>query len=294
MSSPSTRPNIETSGAVTHTGLPVKRPRLGQISFVNVLPIVLPYERQHAAVQTEIIYQSPSQLNAMFSRGELDIGAMSSFFYLENPTLRLVPGVSISCKGPVGSVLFFSKCHPEELLDSQKRIVVSAQSATSINLLKILFSAHYGFVPELIASPQPDLEQPGVDAVLVIGDRALEVDERWSLQFNRIDLGAWWFDTYKRPMVFGVWAARKQWVEKHPDEFSRIVQSLKMAKISGLTDQLPDVLKEAEHRTGLCIERLRRYFTHELNFDLDEEHLDGLALYQQLAAENGLLGTPAP
>ena len=291
MTSPPTRPSFETSGSVTHSGLQVKRPRLGQISFVNVLPIVLPYERQHSAVQTEIIYQAPSQLNSMFSRGELDIGAMSSFFYLENPTLRLVPGVSISCKGPVGSVLFFSKCHPSELLDAQKRIVVSAQSATSTNLLKILFSAHFGFIPNLTTSPRPDLEQDGVDAVLVIGDRALEVDEKWSLQYNRIDLGAWWFDTYKRPMVFGVWAARKQWVEKHPDEFARIVQSLKLAKASGLSEQLPEVLKEAERRTGLCIERLRRYFTLELNFDLDEEHLDGLALYQQLAAENGLLAS---
>jgi chorismate dehydratase len=263
------------------------RPRLGQISFVNCLPVVLPIERQHVAMDAEIVMETPARLNALFDEGQLELGAMSSYYFLAKGDLTLCPDVSISCLGPVGSVLLFSKIDPAKLANG--RIVCSAQSATSINLLKVLFAEQFGRWPEMVAHVRPDLDDDQFDGALVIGDRALEVDNDWSQSYIRIDLGEWWHQRYELPMVFGVWAARPDWVDKNHYRFAELSRALWTAKQMGLTRRWKDTLFEAKRWTGLSLSRLERYYKQELNFDFDVQHGEGLALFQELLLKYDLL-----
>jgi chorismate dehydratase len=265
----------------------LKKPRFGQISFVNSLPIVLPIERHHVSFDAEIFLEAPSRLNAMFEAGELELGAMSSYYFLSRPDLTLCPDISISCIGPVGSVLLFSKCEPHELLDG--RIACSAQSASSVNLLKVLFAEQFGRWPQMVADSRPQLDNDDFDGALVIGDQALEIDSDWSQRYIRIDMGEWWHQRYGLPMVFGVWAARSDWVDKNHYRYAEICRALRTAKMLGLSRRWKDTLHEAHRRTGLSVSRLERYFKEELNFDFDAEHGEGLALYQRLLRKYELL-----
>lgn len=279
--------NSTTSPGINTAAIEVNQPRLGQISFANCLPITLPIERQHVVLDAEIVFAPPSRLNQLFQDGELELGSMSSFYFLCNDRFTLCPDLSISCRGPVGSVLLFAKCDPASL--SRGTVVASSQSATSINLIKILFAEHFGNWPQIVTDERPDLELNEFDGALVIGDRALEVDNDWSQRYVRIDVGAWWWERYRVPMVFGVWAARADWVDANHYRFAEISRALRTAKMLGLTRRWKDTLFEANRRTGLSLSRLERYYREELDFDFDKEHSEGLALYQSLLRKYNLI-----
>lgn len=262
--------------------------RLGQISFINSLPIVVPLEKHYVPVNATTYSADPAALNRRVLRGELDVSAMSSFFYLQKAKeLSLVPSISISCVGPVGSVLFFAKEEPANL--NGKIIQTSSSSATSVNLLQVLLAEQFGVRPKIIATPEPDMTKPEVAGALLIGDQALSLNEKWAGNYLTIDLGQWWMQKFHLPMVFGVWAARNDWKQERPFEFDRMVDALTRAKNLGLGHRFNEVIDEATKRSGLTRGELTIYYKRLLNFDYTERHAAGLETYKKLCEKHGLL-----
>lgn len=254
--------------------------RLGQINFINSLPVVVPMLRHCDEIKARIIFGTPSELNKQYAQNQLDLGAMSSFFFLESSDMQLVPDLSISSIGAVGSVLFFSKKEAKDLANC--KIAVPMSSATSINLLRVLLLEHFGVVPNLVNAAAPDLDSSDLDGALVIGDRALLVDPDWTSKFKRWDMGSWFFDTYQLPMTFGVWAAKTKWVEANPQAFAEISAALVRARQEGVSTALDQVIAESMKRLPMSRERLHKYFTEELNFEFTPAHSKGLELYRTL------------
>jgi chorismate dehydratase len=262
-------------------------PRLGQISFINNLPIVLPIQRGLVELAAETTYANPAELNEAYAKGLLDVGAMSSFFYLQQPDFKLVETVSISCVKEVGSVLFFCKKPPQELDGSV--VAVPSSSATSINLLQVLLRERHGVSVTLQVEAKPDLRDERFSGALVIGDHALHVDQEWSTLFHRIDLGQWWHSDTGLPMVFGVWAATKHWHDKNSDQFNQLSVALAQAAELGLGRQFSEVVSVAGERTGLNQATLRHYYKEQLNYEMTPEHREGLEQYRRLCVKHGLL-----
>ncbi|MGH9549815.1 MAG: menaquinone biosynthetic enzyme MqnA/MqnD family protein [Terriglobales bacterium] len=264
----------------------VALPRLGQINFVNCLPVVVPMEELQWRSQADITYATPQELNQAFERNELDIGAMSSFYFLKNGTLKLIEGLSISSDGAVASVMCYSKVPLNEL--NGARIAVPAASATSVNLLRVLLLEVFGAVPEVVDRQSPTIADADVQAALVFGDQALYAEENYGRRLVRADLGEWWRINTGLPMVFGLWAAHTQWADANPTSFDRISAALNCAVREGLTTRFDTVVEEGCRRTGLSLERIRRYFTADLNYELTDRHLAGLIEYGTLCKKHGL------
>lgn len=278
--------SFSTSIATTPV-YPLKLPKLGQISFVNCLPVVLPIERGHVALPADLFYGPPNELNSRYLNGELDLGAMSSSFYLEQKNLELIPELSISAVGTVGSVLFFSKLSPHKL--KLANISVPQSSSTSVHLLKVLLAEQLGIQINCIASPQPDINNPNIAGALVIGDQALAVDAHWSNKYWRADLAQWWFNQNGLPMVFAVWAARSHWAKENSEEFASISKKLVASVKLGLTTLFPQVVAEALTRTRLQPHQIHKYFKQQLDFTLSERHLASLQLFKELCKKHQLL-----
>lgn len=237
-------------------------------------------------LNADITEDTPANLNSGYSTGILDLGAMSSFYYLSNEKdLILLPGLSISTKAKVGSVLFFCK-NP---LEDGCRIVVPTASATSVALLRLYLANVHAVKAKIISSARPDLAGGDIDAALVIGDRALTVDALWSEEADRIDLGEWWSTNFNTPMVFGVWAARKDWFAANTDAFECLGGHLRAARDLGLRSLFAQVLDQAQERTSLSRKRLERYFLEELDYSLTKEHLKGLSLFRNKLKEHSIL-----
>lgn len=118
----------------------------------------------------------------------------------------LAPDICTSCSFEVRSVKLFSKVPIEEL--SHKTVCLTAQSMTSINLLKILLQERFGLLPEYKSAPYAASD----DACLLIGDQALEENERHRFAYD-YDLGALWQDWQHVPFVFGAWIIAKSALE---------------------------------------------------------------------------------
>lgn len=261
--------------------------RFGQINYVNCLPLTRSLSGwQPEALNFDFVMGTPGSLNRMYQLGNLDAGAMSSFFYLQNRQFELIPNISISSLGPVGSVLFFANCEPASM--SLDTIAVTSASATAVNLLKLLFLEEYGFAPQFVAADNPIINEL-YKGSLVIGDAAMAIDCQWSARYQRLDLGEWWHRLFQLPMVFGVWAAQRYWAESYPHLFRQLAFDLHALIHKGLTIEFDSVLQEAVIATGLPKERLAKYFCQELNYEFTDRHRDGLELYLALCRKHKLL-----
>jgi len=116
---------------------------VGHIAYLNCVPFF--HYLREVGFEGNIVKGVPAQLNAMLAEGKLDLSPSSSFEYgLHWQQYVLLPGLSISSRGPVQSVLLFSPCAIEDL--EGRQVALTGESATSVNLLKILLKEFVKFI----------------------------------------------------------------------------------------------------------------------------------------------------
>jgi chorismate dehydratase len=230
---------------------------------------------------------SPAELNALLREGKLQLSSISSIEYAYSyPELLILPGISISCMGPVRSVLLYSRLPLHDLTGT---VGLSKRSATARALVRIIVEEFFEREVEYRdvdiaaevsrrsarggAHRRGAVFPGGLDALLVIGDDALRLNLHESFP-HVLDLGAFWVDKTNLPFVFGLWAVKRDFAMKHP----LLVEEYK----SGLLKSLGYGLKEmdttveiAARRTGLPEETIRRYLD-QIDYFLGPQHLAGL------------------
>lgn len=271
--------------------LPVRdgeKPLLGQISFINALPVVIPIARGKVSLNATSVAAPPGTLNRWLSEKKLDAGAMSAFHYLQNAhELELFEGLAISSRGPVGSVLLFCAKDVRELNGAD--VAVPDSSASSINLLRVLLKECHGVSVNLVPYSRPDFRAAERGGLLLFGDKALTADLELSMRYNRVDLGKWWHDLTGLPMVYGVWGALREFVSAQEELFADMSEALCTARDEGLDGSFDLVLAEAQKRTGLTLPRLQQYYRRDLDFEFTAAHREGLSLYETLCRKHGLI-----
>ncbi|MDQ7032652.1 MAG: menaquinone biosynthesis protein [Desulfonauticus sp.] len=181
--------------------------KIGQISYLNIWPFFYFLKKEYP----DYYYQNdhPSLLNQLLLSGALDLAPASAFEYLKNPDqYLLLPDLSISATKQVQSVLFFSPVPKEELRPSTP-VYLTRASATSINLLKVLW--HFFWK---LDHPQWKTIAPGQgiktnQPFLEIGDLALKLYHSVH-NYYVYDLAQEWFYFTHLPFVFALWIVNKK------------------------------------------------------------------------------------
>jgi chorismate dehydratase len=185
--------------------------RMGRIAFLNVLPVYYALEAGIIAHDYALVRGAPAELNRLMAAGDLDAASVSCVEYARRPDrYLLLRDLSISSDGPVRSVLLLSRFPVEALQDGT--VLLSAQSHTSILLLRLLLAEIYGVTRFTAASGQAAEELKAgrfPDAFLAIGDEALRLSARRDYP-HRLDLGQAWKEHTGLPFVFGLWIARRR------------------------------------------------------------------------------------
>lgn len=146
----------------------------------------------------------PSVHSAGLKDGSIHLSPASSITFAQKPgAFVLFSDLCTSCSFEVRSVRLFSKRPIEEL--SGRVVRMTAQSKTSVNLLKILLQERFGLDPNY----KDGFYEESDEACLLIGDQALEENERKRFAFT-YDLGALWQDWQKLPFVFGAWVISRE------------------------------------------------------------------------------------
>ncbi|NPV74201.1 MAG: menaquinone biosynthesis protein [Pelotomaculum sp.] len=263
----------------------MERPRLGRVSYINCLPVFHAIEEGLVEVPARLCAHHPSQLNAMFREGLLEVTAVSSIEYArQQESCLILPGLSIASDGPVRSVALLSRLPAGRL--AGRRISLTPYSATSVVLLKVLLQRFCGVKALFFTRPPGSPAWWGEpDASLVIGDEALmEVNRAGSLHVY--DLGEEWKRWTGRPMVFALWVARPDFARRQPRQLAAIWKGMISSKKWG-QEHHEELVARAKSLTSLPEAVLSDYFRC-LKFDLNWDHLDGLMYFYRCAAECGL------
>lgn len=264
---------------------------IGRIDFTNVWPVDYYFAVSEFGRDVQMVNQVPSGLNKRMLEGSVDIGAISSFAYAaSHDQYVLLPGLSVSAYGEVGSILVFYKDSLDRLRNG--KIALTTASATSVNLLKIIIEKFYGGSPSYsFAEPALHVMMEDNDAALLIGDDAIKA--RWTNDgYQVLDLGAEWTRLTGSWMTYAVWAMRRESAQRYPQLTRRIYDALLTSKHKGATDK-SGMISAAIARIGGDEQFWTDYFAG-LNHDFSSEQQAGLQLYYRYAAELGLLGGEVP
>ena len=260
----------------------MRKVRVGRIKYINVLPIYYALENGIIENDYEFFYGTPSELNKMASRGEVDVSSVSSIEYARNfPKYLLVPNIAIGSNGSVKSVILKSKVPPSQL--DQKKILVSAQTHTSFALLKMILEKKFNVFPEyMVGNVESLLEEESFSGFLAIGDEALNLRNHPKFPYI-LDLGEAWQKWTGYPFVFGVWIVNISSIDIFSDKINEVCKNLLKSKDWGNKRIRFFCEKIIKHKV-LTKEELISYFNH-LSYDLDEKEKKGLVLFYKLLEE---------
>lgn len=263
----------------------ISKPRLGRISYLNVLPIYFALEHLFGANGFNLVRGTPAELNARMRRGEIDLGSISAMEYGRHPQdYLLLPHLSISSRGPVGSVLLFSRL-PFTRLDG-RIIQVSAASASGAALLRVLMAKLFAVQPVYRKAPLTSGAGDDVAAMLAIGDEALRLKQAGMMPLE-LDLGAAWQEMTGLPFVFGVWAVRRDFARSQPETTATLHRLLLQSRDWGLRS-LAELSRMAAAPYGMTPSQVLAYF-QQLDFALGPDHEQGLSAFFGYLAQLGEL-----
>ncbi len=241
--------------------------RVGQIPYLNCEP----YYHGLALEGVELCPMPPSYMGPLAQAEKLDAGPFSlvQSFDLED-RYEYLGGMGISAKGPVLSILFYSRVPMEEL--SGALVGTTRESATSVQLMKIILEHRCGVRPKEYTA----LDVPGLDAFLLIGDDALATHGRVEEYPYRYDLAEEWYDWKGLPFVFAVWMARKS-----------LDDGVKAMLADGLSKNLAwnmannlEAISDKRAYMGMTREEVAGYL-RGLRFTLDAEDMEAIDVFRR-------------
>ncbi len=250
--------------------------RLGRIAYTNVAPIETAFDRGAVVRDGVVTSAAPNVLNAQLSSGRLDISPVSAAHFLRNQDeLMLCGDVAIVSRGEVLSVLLVSAQPPAQL--GRASIAVTADSASGRALLECVLRGKYGVDATFAVSTAPAQEAMLGRPTLLIGDAAVAIREHVPLAWV-YDLGTAWYAWTKLPMVFAVWAVRRDVARTRPDDVERIVSAYRDARAWGNSHR-PEVIDAAVAQRPQPRAFYEMYYK-TLHYRLDTEARAGLARFE--------------
>ncbi|OPY55946.1 MAG: Chorismate dehydratase [Pelotomaculum sp. PtaU1.Bin035] len=264
--------------------------RLGQVDYINCLPVYHALEEGLLPLEAELIKGRPANLNHLFLSGHLDATPLSSIEYARNVDKCIIlPGLSISADGRAESILLFSKVPVTEL--EGKKVCLTGSSATGAALLKVLFD-HYYHVDVEFETTVADLKSMmnRADGALLIGDKAMQAHQfvkEGNMPCHVTDLGEAWKQFTGVKMVYAVWVVRKAYANANVEKVDILSDTLLKAKEIGC-GQVPAMVAKARQRTGLPLPVIKDFF-NTICHEFTGEYRKALLTFYDYAYKSGLI-----
>lgn len=263
-------------------------PRVGHINFLNVLPLSWSYA--HGADKGLILTRGvPAVLNNDIVNHRLDVSNVSSIIYArDSEELVILPDVCISTDGAVQSIILVSRKPIEDITDD--KVILTAKSATSHCLLKIILRSAYGAIPNYYVrhvtpeNPIPD----DAAASLLIGDDALWLYHHQQPELYYYDLGVEWKKLTGKKMVYALWVANKEFASEQPEMLQLVYDRIRHAFTQGLQHKqsaIESVIKDKPFTYA----QLDEYLGPTIHWNLTDEYIDGLKTFYELAHKMNLI-----
>lgn len=265
---------------VTFTGKATMRPRVGHIQFLNCLPLYHMLVKKGLLLDIDLYKDTPAALCERLLAGQLDISPVPSIEFARHASeLLLLPGIAVSSRGPVMSIVLVSKVPLNQL--NGCTVALANNSRTSQVLTRLVLTYHYKVHPVYFESP-PDLAEMfrEADAALLIGDDALRIVGA-PCSHHIYDLGREWTAMTGHSMVYALWAVRKDFAEKYPAAVRGVQQVFQTSRQESI-DGIDAIARDIARWEPFSAEFLKKYF-ETLQFDFEHDLQQGLLHFYELA-----------
>ena len=259
-------------------------PRISASSYSNTAPLVWSflYGKNHGKVEI-ILDNAPARSAELLANARVDAALVPVIAYQMIENVYLVPDVCVGATTRVRSVCLVTR---EMDLPDVKTVSLDTSSRTSAALTKIIFREFIGSDPEWRdASPNIDDMLAATDAALIIGDPALAISSRARAEggYRIFDLAELWHRYTGLGFVFAMWMRRPDTVDI---DFAA-------ARDEGL-QHLDEVIANYGPDIGLEKNEMRSYLAENISYSITDTMLQGMKLYFDLAAKNGLIPEVKP
>ncbi len=239
--------------------------RVGCVQYLNAKPLIHGYDGP-------VVFDHPSGLARDLAAGALDVALVPIFEALRHPRYLLADGVAIASDGPVYSV-FLAHRGP---LAEVRTIALDPASLTSIHLLQVLLAEYHGLRPQLL---ERSAFPAKADAVLLIGNQAIDFRERDAGAHQLLDLGEEWQHCTGRPFVYAPWLLRADL----PDA-PAVAEELRALQRHG-TARIAEIVRADPHHFAFG----ERYLTEHIRFGLGAREKAGIEKFRELLVRHGFI-----
>ena len=241
----------------------MERIKVTAVNYLNTKPFLYGILQSPISKSMELKLDMPSECARKLATGEADLGLVPVAIIPQLEHARLVSDFCIGACGAVGTVSIFSHRPLHEI----EFLYLDYQSRTSVELVRILLEKHWRLHPQFLPS-SPGFEEriAGTTAALIIGDRAIGLDEKFPYVY---DLGSAWMDFTGLPFVFAAWVSTAPLEEAFLKQFNEALQL-------GL-DLIPDLmyLLPSPH-PGFD---LQRYYRENISYNFDLQKRQALDIF---------------
>lgn len=258
------------------------RIRLGHIAYSNCVPVHARLLGPERPEWVEVVRGTPADLNRALAVGDVDVAPASSIEFARHAKrYRVLPGLSISSRGPVRTIVLASQAPMGELDDAV--VAVPTASATSVVLLRILLEVRERVRPRYVWFRQ-GAEDPfaaGAAGALYIGDLAAAAGRRGHPR--AYDLGSEWTAWTGLPFVFALWQTPLG--ADRGDDLEALRRTLTASRDWALA-RVEALAAEQAASLGWDAAELASYW-RSLDYGLDASLVAGLEAFYRLAVEIG-------
>lgn len=234
------------------------------VSYLNTKPFLYGLEHADISSSLELQLDIPSVGGVKILENSVDIGLVPVAVLAQLNDARIITDFCIGADGPVKSVSVFSEVPINEV----ENLYLDHHSMTSVQLVKILLKEYWKVNPTQIPAFPGYIESiKGTTAGLVIGDRALAINDKFSYVY---DLSEAWKKMTGLPFVFAAWITRK-WIPEAT--IAAINAALKFG-----VNHIEDVATSYEH-ASFTNEEIYDYLKHNIDYNLDATKRKALELF---------------
>lgn len=262
--------------------------KLGHINFINCLPLTYSFEKEGFGKGLHITSAVPTVLNNDIVNNRLDVSPVSSIVYARNSERFLImPDVAISADGNVQSIILVSKKPIEELTND--KIILTAKSATSHCLLKIVLNKAYGARPNYYIRiiDMNRIIPEDATATLLIGDDALYANHNHQEGLYYYDIGMEWKKLTGLRMVYAVWIINRDFAKNHADLLQLVYDRVTKGFANGYQKKKQAIDMILNHKP-FSFAQLDEYL-EVIKWDFSKDHQRALLTFYEMAHEMNLI-----
>lgn len=272
--------------------------RIAAIRFLNPAPLMWDFDHspscEELAPRYHIDWMLPSDCADRLASGAADIGLIPIASLASIPGLRILPGCTIASKHRVRSLLLVRRAR--QPLAAIRTVAADTASRTTIAYARLLFRMWGDPAAQFLPMPADlDAMLARADAAIIIGDPALFALEERANRAERSaeelvyhDLAHEWRTLTGQPFVSAVWAA----AASIPID-DRVIQDFIRSRDHGLHN-IDALAQEWSLRMPLSEQTIRTYLTENIHYILDDECIEGMRAFFQMAAQASILPSYIP